>query len=346
MIETDICLDVDGFSYNIYPYSKKAAIVGIRFDLFIDFPNIPKEIMYKGGSYEVNSLLFRARYCGRTQFDLIIIPDHITELGFGIFQDCKIKKIILGTGLTSLPSRCFSYSEVDEVIFKQESKITTIKEDCFDNCKNLRKIDLPNSVRKLEEFSFWCCSLEEISLPSIDLLGNSSFTYCKNLKRVFFKDKLPPTKRLVGKAPTRIFSRSKGVVKPTLFISNSEIKAVGDQIVSNPYLKIQTYRPSTNELYSEILKYEILDPEKKECGVTFNIDSSGNNVYTGDIIIPSVVILGGSIYKVVRLMEFSFYNCSNLSSIDIPKNMIIDATALEENNECLIIERDYDEGVI
>ena len=42
------------------------------------------------------------------------------------------------------------------------------------------------------------------------------------------------------------------------------------------------------------------------------------NKYTGDVAIPASVTYGGTTYSVTTIGEWAFYNCSDLTSIDIP----------------------------
>lgn len=55
--------------------------------------------------------------------------------------------------------------------------------------------------------------------------------------------------------------------------------------------------------------YDILSSEDLTVEVV-----SGNNGYTGDIIIPSTVTFDGNEYRVTSIGESAFYKCSSLTS--------------------------------
>ena len=65
-------------------------------------------------------------------------------------------------------------------------------------------------------------------------------------------------------------------------------------------------------------------------GITFNITStnpatveviSNNQVYSGDISIPTTVEYGETSYAVTAIVNAAFYNCSSLTSITIPSSV-------------------------
>ena len=49
--------------------------------------------------------------------------------------------------------------------------------------------------------------------------------------------------------------------------------------------------------------------------------TSGDNEYTGDVVIPETVTYNETEYSVVSIGEFAFYSCSGLTSITIPTSV-------------------------
>ena len=60
-----------------------------------------------------------------------------------------------------------------------------------------------------------------------------------------------------------------------------------------------------------------LDTDTKEAVVL----SNGLGAYSGDVVIPSVVEDNGVEYQVVELPSGLFYNCTDLTSVQLPKNL-------------------------
>ena len=69
-------------------------------------------------------------------------------------------------------------------------KVTSLGEDCFEDCSSLTSINLPSSITSLGSYCFsGCSSLTSIELPSgITSFGRRCFFNCGNLKSVYLAD--------------------------------------------------------------------------------------------------------------------------------------------------------------
>ena len=78
------------------------------------------------------------------------------------------------------------------------------------------------------------------------------------------------------------------------------------------------------------LTYTVIDEEAKTCkpkdGVSY---TPGNNV-TGNVVIPSEAMFGGTSYKVTGIGVYAFYNCRGLTSVTIPNSV----TTIERRAFC------------
>ena len=107
--------------------------------------------------------------CSAAATGEITIPNSVTSIGEGAFEDCtSITSITIGNSVTS--------------IRKWE----------FSGCSSLTSIAIPNSVTSIGYSAFDCCSsLTSITIPnSVTSIEKYAFFYCNKLKNVVIGDKV------------------------------------------------------------------------------------------------------------------------------------------------------------
>ena len=64
--------------------------------------------------------------------------------------------------------------------------VTSVGNEAFENCYDLKSIEIPNSVTTIEAYAFRCCGgLENITIPnSVTKIGESAFSGCSMLKSI------------------------------------------------------------------------------------------------------------------------------------------------------------------
>ena len=79
-------------------------------------------------------------------------------------------------------------TDIDEVVIESGHGISEIPDYAFLGCTSLKKVTLPEGLKKIGFQSFSECSaLEEVNFPdSLEDIGSNSFTYCSNLRNVVF----------------------------------------------------------------------------------------------------------------------------------------------------------------
>ncbi|MDB4414348.1 leucine-rich repeat domain-containing protein, partial [bacterium] len=152
----------------------------------------------------------------------ITIPDSVASIGNGAFAACtSLTSITIGNGVTSIGRSAFNgctslttievgaanvnYTDVNGVLFNKEKTllhtypadktgdnyvipdgVTTIGNDAFRGCTNLRSIAIPNSVTSIGSGAFdFCTSLTSITIPdSVTSIGSRAFGYCTSLTTI------------------------------------------------------------------------------------------------------------------------------------------------------------------
>ena len=88
----------------------------------------------------------------------------------------SIKTIIIGSSVQTIEKWAFSWCKnLEEIIFEEPCQIAKLEHSCFDNCSNLKKIDLPSSIQKIDDYAFFCCPLERIILRGPCRIGGECF---------------------------------------------------------------------------------------------------------------------------------------------------------------------------
>jgi len=114
----------------------------------------------------------------------------------GILIKAKINKndnnVILPSNVTCIGERAFFKSKKNLKKIELGDSIEYIEHAAFHGCEELREIELPSSIKEISDFAFYGCSgLEHITIPSlIKVIHNCTFSDCSKLKSVYFSDNL------------------------------------------------------------------------------------------------------------------------------------------------------------
>lgn len=138
----------------------------------------------KDGFYTITELLDK-------NAENIVVPEsyngiRISEIGNKAFMGCdKLKSVVMKDSLRVIGSHAFNGCTNLESV-NLGNAVSSIGQSAFYSCSNLKNIQIPVTILRLEDYTFWqCVSLEEIEIDgSISYVGQSAFSDCRNLKRV------------------------------------------------------------------------------------------------------------------------------------------------------------------
>lgn len=134
---------------------------------------------------------------GKSPTNLFVVKEEEEDFGCiitaykGFEKHLVIPSIINGIPVIGIGEKTFSgCNELEEVWFEEGCKYIGV--NAFADCKNLRKIHLPCTLKRIKDWAFSSDDeLEEIILPSnVEALGCNVFWLCKNLKRVVLSNKI------------------------------------------------------------------------------------------------------------------------------------------------------------
>jgi len=101
---------------------------------------IPSYATYQGKQYAVKRMYHNC-FCGGNEIEKVIIPKTLELLGANAFHTC---------------------SNLKEVVFEAESRLSVIEYKSFYSCKSLEKITIPPSVTSIQYDTFILSGLKEI----------------------------------------------------------------------------------------------------------------------------------------------------------------------------------------
>lgn len=127
------------------------------------------------------------------EYRLSLVDGKITLLKyFGNDEDVVVPEKMGDYPVVSIGKHCFSES----FFSKHKSKIkrvtipatiTVLTGNIFDYCEELKTVDLPEGLLRIERWAFnQCTKLENITIPkTVTTIADSAFNHCKGLKKIF-----------------------------------------------------------------------------------------------------------------------------------------------------------------
>lgn len=116
----------------------------------------------------------------------VVIPEGITKIGKGAFQNTGITKVVIPSTVTEIDESAFeSCTSLETVIFLCDIK--EIPASAFKNCTKLTNVQLPGSVETIGDYAFNGTDIRSITIgENVQTIGLESFRDCKALVELNF----------------------------------------------------------------------------------------------------------------------------------------------------------------
>ena len=122
----------------------------------------------------------------------INIPDDISLIGHGAFSETAFTELKLNAPELCLADNAF---EKCEALKSADLNVKTIGERAFASCKELKSLNLGESVEKIGYEAFYGCGLDTVFLPkSLRAVGMKAFNTVLSVE-------IPPTLEIIGSLP-------------------------------------------------------------------------------------------------------------------------------------------------
>ena len=118
-----------------------------------------------------------------TGIEKIIIPDTVTSIGQGVFENCtELVEIVIPNSVTLIEENAF-YGCTSLASLTISNKTATIGKAAFSGCTELTLLEIPPSVTDIGENAFYgCTSLDTVKLSiGVTSIGKNSFNGCTGL---------------------------------------------------------------------------------------------------------------------------------------------------------------------
>ena len=124
----------------------------------------------------------------------VISGDTLTILGTGAIATCdpgeypwsdsEVKNLIIGSGISSIPSDAFSSILTLENVTLPNT-LKTLGSGCFAGCSSITSISLPDGLETIEGGALYALGITEITVPdSVTTLAGGALASCQSLRTV------------------------------------------------------------------------------------------------------------------------------------------------------------------
>ena len=148
------------------------------------------EVKFVNDAGDVTAVL-PSRIFEKAQQKEINLPDYLEGLEIQTFVYSNIEAINIPAGVRSLPESCFQgCRNLSSVKFADDCKVESFIKYCFHFCENLKTLDIPSSVKKIENGCFLGTGLTSLVIPeSVTTIGDGIFSSNTSLSTLTIKTK-------------------------------------------------------------------------------------------------------------------------------------------------------------
>lgn len=248
-----------------------------------------KQIHYNSGDHDATET--ETTYYLPTSLKEVTVIKY--DIPLGAFSGCaNIKKVTLGENVSTLADKAFyNCTGLESVDFEGNTRITSVGYQAFYGCESLKSVKMGNAVKTIGSEAFWeCKSLESVKLgDAVQTMGIEVFYHCESLKTV--------------ELPSTITSISK------VFYGCTGLESI---VIPNGVTTIE----------QDDFKY---CSNLKSVTIGNGVTTIGNRAFGSDIYVGfdgftklETLIIGNN---VTTIGEYAFYDCSSLTSIEIPDSV-------------------------
>ena len=303
------------------------------YDNYSGYVTIPSSVTYDGTTYSVTgigSLAFKGTNDGG-HLTGVTIPSTVTTIdSFAFWLQHNLTAVILPANLTNIGSYAFCWCEAITGITIPNS-VTTVGESAFSQCRALANVTVGRGLTEIPKECFYNTALTSVTIPdNITKIGNNAFESCLSLSTVTLGNGLTSMGTNVFNNCTALATvYSRRLTPPTLTSSTFTSAHYSSVKVYVPNSALSTYKAANywknfTSLTSTNYDFIVDGLYYRKTGsntVEVTYKDENYNSYSGGIIIPRTITVGGTTYSVTAVGNSAFRNCSNLSDVTLNSNI-------------------------
>ena len=267
-----------------------------------------------------------------TSLTSVTIPENVTSIGEKAFYNCtalsEIKfnaksctdftnsnrfwnagkntdgiTVTFGDNVEKIPAYCFGGENVKAIVLG--SKVESIGDYAFDNCRNLTSITFSDSLTSIGAYAFYYCkNLTTVTIPNgVTNIGNSAFSGCTKLTSI----SIPDSVTSIGYSAfydTVYYNNEANWTNGVLYIGKCLIKAKSS--ISGAY----TIKSGTRCIAGDAFDY---CDELTSITIPNSVITIGNSAFSNCDSLKTVT-MGNSVTKIG---SYAFCDCGGYYSVKI-----------------------------
>lgn len=303
-----------------------ASVTSIGEDVFAYCENL-QSVIFLGDIPSIPAGTFR----GCTSLGSVQIPDSVTSIGDSAFEGAALKSLEIGSNVTTIGDYAFADNDkLSSLTFEGNSRLTTIGDYAFSGCTALGEVILPDSVTTIGRYAFYGnSSLRDVYVSSsLTSMGTHAFANSPMLTSVTFGDGAT----VVGDyafanmdgTSVQYLNYLSEVNLPHSITSVGEYAFAGNAVLTSADLSgVETignyafYRTPalTTVTLTDATSY--IGISAFEESAIENIDLSGVEYFDARSFYDTA-ISNTEFTDAIEIGESAFYNCTNITSLNLP----------------------------
>ncbi len=288
----------DSLKYNIY---NNAKYLGNKDDPYLVLVKADNKEITECEINEKAKFILNSAFNGCSSLTSIEIPSCVTYIGYSAFYGCDSLQSVTFEGESQLQSiGDDAFKDCSSLIsIEIPNSVTSIGDGAFSGCTNLTSIEIPNSVTSVGLLAFYnCSSITSIEIPnSVTSIGDYAFSDCESLTSI----EIPNSVTSIGEYTFYDCTNLTSIVIPNSVTSIEWYAFSGCSRLQNVYFQ------GTIEEWCKIdFKNEKSNPL-----------SNGAKLYIEGREVNELSLPEG----VTEIKDWTFYCCTNLTSIEIPNSV-------------------------